>query len=86
MSGQRQSLRQQMPKVAEIVDRLRAQMGADWVNARITDGMEGKPDNFYAVEGGHIVGTPFTFDAALAEQMRVCFMVGGAGAVVRAKE
>jgi len=82
----KKSLREVMPKVAEIVDRLRAQMGADWVNARIADGLAGKPDNFYAVERGHVVGTPFTLDAALAEQMRVCFMVGGAGAVVRAKE
>ena len=72
-----------MPKVAEMVDRMRNQLGADWVKARITAAQKGVPDEFYAVEGGHIVGTPFTLDAALNERVRLCFMVGGAGAVIR---
>lgn len=72
-----------MPKVAEMVDRMRDQLGADWVKARIASSQKGVPDEFYAVEGGHIVGTPFTLDAALNEKVRLCFMVGGAGAVIR---
>jgi hypothetical protein len=79
-------LRTAMPKVAGMVDRMREQMGKEWVNARITAAMAGEADQFYAIEGGHIVGTPFSLDVALAENMRVCFMVGGAGAVIRAKE
>lgn len=72
-----------MPKVAEMVDRMRHQLGSEWVKARIAAAQRGEPDQFYAVEGGHIVGTPFTLDAALNEQVRLCFMVGGAGAVIR---
>ena len=79
------SLKAQMPKVAEMVAKMRKDMGADWVDARIKAAMAGQPDQFFAIEGGHIVGTPFTLDTALAEQMRVCFIVGGAGAVIRAK-
>lgn len=79
MSG----LRAEMPKVARMVDRMRDQLGAEWVNGRIAAAQKGEPDQFYAVEAGHIVGTPFTLDAALNESLRVCFMVGGAGAVIR---
>jgi hypothetical protein len=79
------SLKAQMPKVAEMVSRMRADMGADWVDACIRSAMAGEPDHFFAVEAGHIVGTPFTLDTALAESMRVCFIVGGAGAVIRTK-
>lgn len=79
------SLKAQMPKVAEMVAGMRRDMGDAWVDACIKAGMAGKPDQFFAVEGGHIVGTPFTLGSALAENMRVCFIVGGAGAVIRTK-
>lgn len=72
-----------MPKVAEIVDRMRVQLGQSWVDQCIASAVKGTPDQFYAVERGHIVGTPFTLDTALNDQVRLCFMVGGAGAVVR---
>jgi hypothetical protein len=76
-------LRRSMPKVAAIVDRMRAQLGADWVDQCIKAAVRGQPDHFYAVEGGHIVGTPFSSDLVLADNMQLCFMVGGAGAAVR---
>lgn len=79
------SLKAQMPKVAEMVARMRKEMGADWVDGCIRAGVQGQPDQFFAVERGHIVGTPFSLDVAMAESMRVCFMVGGAGAVIRTK-
>jgi hypothetical protein len=79
-------LKQAMPKVAEIVKGMRAQFGKAWVDQCINKAVAGEPDMFYAMERGHIVGTPFTLDLALAEQMRVCFMVGGAGAVIRQPE
>jgi hypothetical protein len=79
-------LKKAMPKVAGIVSSMRAQLGKQWVDQCINKAIAGEPDMFYAMERGHIVGTPFSLDVALAEQMRVCFMVGGAGAVIRQPE
>lgn len=76
-----------MPKVAEMVDGFRAEMGREWVDACITAAIRrGEPDQFYAVEGGHIVGQPFTVDVAMNEPVKLAFMVGGAAAVIRMKE
>lgn len=79
-------LRSSMPKVAKIVDQMRADLGKAWVDQCIAAATKGQPDQFYAIERGHVVGTPFTLDTELAQQMSLCFMVGGAGAVIRQPE
>lgn len=57
-------LRQLMPKVAEIVNEKRTELGKGYVNAMIKRGMAGEPNCFYACEGGRIIGTPFSIDKA----------------------
>lgn len=52
-------LRQSMPETAAYVDKRRAEWGADYVNDRIKRSLKGEPNCFYAVEGGHVLGTPF---------------------------
>lgn len=72
-----------MPKVAEIVDGMRRDFGKAWVDDCITAAVKGEPNRFYACERGHVVGTPFTLDAALDECVRLAFMTNGAAAVIR---
>lgn len=58
--GRRIDLRQQMPETAAYVDRRRAEWGADYVNDKIKRAVkDGEANCFYAVEGGHVLGTPF---------------------------
>ncbi|MGE3346069.1 MAG: hypothetical protein AB7I35_01400 [Ramlibacter sp.] len=52
-------LRQQMPETAAWVNERRAEWGADHVNSCIKRGLAGEPDQFYAVEAGHVLGAPF---------------------------
>lgn len=52
-------LRQQMPETARWVDERRAEWGKDHVNTCLRKAIAGEPDWFYAVEAGHILGTPF---------------------------
>ena len=58
-------MRDLMPETAAHVDRQRKQWGAEWVNRCITEGHKHKRHGwFYAVERGHVLGTPFTNDQA----------------------
>ena len=58
-ASQRVDLRQQMPETALWVDDKRREWGADHVNACIRRSIKGEPGQFYAIEGGHVLGTPF---------------------------
>ncbi len=51
-----ESLREQMPQVAALMDRLRATFGVANINAVIRAGIKGEPV-FYASENGHTIGT-----------------------------
>lgn len=51
-------LKTAMPKTAEWVARQRQAFGNAWVTEQIRQGMAGKPGHFYAIEGGHVLGTP----------------------------
>jgi hypothetical protein len=53
------NMRQQMPETAKWVEERRAEWGRKHVDRCLRLAMEGKPDQFYAVEGGHVVGEPF---------------------------
>jgi hypothetical protein len=45
-----------MPATAAFIDAMRAEFGADGINANIKKGMSGLPGYFYASEGGREVG------------------------------
>lgn len=53
------NLRQDMPETAKWVDGQRKEHGADFVNGCIRRATKGEPGLFYAMERGHILGTPF---------------------------
>lgn len=57
-------MRDSMPDIAAFVDRMRAAFGDAAITKVMRDGL--KPDaalerRFWAVEGGHVVGAPFSF-------------------------
>ncbi len=53
------SLRDQMPLTARWIDERRAQYGKEHVNDCIRRALAGEPGRFYAIEQGHVLGTPF---------------------------
>jgi hypothetical protein len=53
------NLRAQMPETAVFVDSKRSEFGAEFVNTCIKQALAGKPGRFYAMENGHVLGTPF---------------------------
>ena len=57
--GQRVNLRQQMPETAKWVEEQRATMGKAHVDECLRQGLKGQPGRFYAIERGHVLGTPF---------------------------
>lgn len=52
-------LRKDMPETAKWVDARRKEHGAEFVNTCIRRAMKGEPGFFYAIERGHVLGTPF---------------------------
>lgn len=72
------SLRDQMPRLAALIDEKRAQWGAEHVRHCIRQGMAGHADWFYGMEAGRTVGTPFTISGDLLDiAERVSAAVGG---------
>jgi len=55
------SLRTAMPMTAKWVDERRAELGAEHVNGCIKKALAGEAGQFYAVEGGHVLGKPFAW-------------------------
>lgn len=70
------SLRDSMPKTAEWVDRMRAQLGVTHVNEQIRLALKGEPGHFYAIEGGHVLGTPFPPTHPIDQEQRLAVLVG----------
>lgn len=72
-------LRQHMPETAKWVEAKRQELGAEHVNGCIRRAMKGEPGLFYAMERGHVLGTPFpsthpiAADQALAVQLGCTF-------------
>lgn len=69
-------LRQQMPETAQWVDRKRQEYGAEHVNQCIRRAMKGEVGQFYAIERGHILGTPFPSTHPAAEWQQFAIMTG----------
>jgi hypothetical protein len=78
-------MREAMPKVARMVDEHRARLGNAHVQACVVAGMRGEPNQFYAIEAGHVVGAPFT-DVGLMQPVGLAFALGGAAIVMRGPE
>ena len=76
------NLRQSMPNVARLVDEQRTAHGAAFVNGCIKRGIAGEPDQFYAFEAGHVLGTPFKADALVAKCVLLTVVMGGKFAMV----
>jgi hypothetical protein len=80
--SEKQSMKALMPTVARMVLERRAAWGAAHVDACIKAAMAGQPDQFYAVEGGHVAGTPFTLAGAM-DTCHLALALGTAGMVMR---
>ncbi len=52
-------LRESMPETAKWVDAKRKEYGIDFVNGCIRGALKGETGLFYAIERGHVLGTPF---------------------------
>lgn len=72
----RVDLRQQMPRTAEWVDRQRLEYGKEHVNACIKRSLAGEEGWFYALERGHVLGTPYAAGAPEAELVRLAVVMG----------
>ena len=75
MTGKR-NLREAMPMTAEWVDRQRATFGAAHVNDCIKRAVAGEAGLFYAMEGGHVLGTPWPANTVVDADIRFSVMVG----------
>lgn len=75
-AGAKFDLRQQMPETALWVDRKRQEYGAEHVNLCIRKAMKGEPGHFYAIERGHVLGTPFPSTHPVAEWQDFAIMTG----------
>lgn len=77
-------MKSQMPKVAQWVGERREAWGNAHVSEMQKRGLRGEPGCFYAVEAGHVVGTPFAPDAAVQPWLQLGVLTGGFVAAMRA--
>jgi len=70
------NMRQAMPLTAEWVDEQRAKYGDAHVNACIRQAITGTPGLFYAMEAGHVLGTPFPSAHPIASEQNWAVMLG----------
>lgn len=81
-------LRKDMPETAAWVDQRRAAWGKQFVNDCIRRALGGEAGLFYALEGGHVLGTPFPPDHPVAELQGQAVLLGTtfAGFIAEPKE
>jgi hypothetical protein len=72
----RVDLRQSMPETAKWVDIKRQELGAEFVNGCIRRAMRGEPGFFYALERGHVLGTPFPASHPVAQDQNYAITTG----------
>ena len=70
------SLRDSMPETAAFVDAKRKQFGAEFVNGCIKQALAGVPGRFYALESGHVLGTPFPATDPIDTYQRMAVLTG----------
>ena len=69
-------LRVSMPETAKWVNARRAEYGAAYVNGCIRRALAGEAGFFYAMEQGHVIGTPFPAASSLADWQRWAIVAG----------
>lgn len=72
----RVDLRQHMPETAKWVDQKRQELGAEFVNGCIRRALKGEPGFFYAMERGHVLGTPFPATHPVAKDQEYAVTMG----------
>ena len=72
----RVDLRQHMPETAKWVDQKRQELGAEFVNGCIRRALKGEPGFFYAIERGHVLGTPFPATSPVADSQAYAITMG----------
>lgn len=75
-AGAKFDLRQQMPETSKWVDAKRVELGKDFVNDCIRRSMKGEPGLFYAMERGHVLGTPFPATHPVAKDQQYAITMG----------
>lgn len=75
-AGAKFDLRQQMPETSKWVDSKRVELGKDFVNDCIRRSMKGEPGLFYAMERGHVLGTPFPATHPVAKDQQYAITMG----------
>ena len=69
-------LRKDMPETAKWVDAKRKEVGAEFVNTCIRRAMKGEPGYFYAMERGHVLGTPWPATHPVANDHNYAILMG----------
>lgn len=69
-------LRSAMPETAKWVDQQRRKLGATHVNSCLRRAMKGEPGLFYAIECGHVLGTPASLDTPMGNAQRWAVVMG----------
>lgn len=69
-------MRSRMPKTTEWVEARRLEFGKVHVNDCVRRAMAGEAGLFYALEGGHVVGTPFPATHPVAQWQGYAVMFG----------
>ena len=69
-------MRATMPQTAAWVTDKRAAWGVEHVGQCIRQGMAGVPGHFYAMEAGHVVGTPWPAGTQVDEYQRMAVLTG----------
>ena len=78
-------MRTAMPTVTEQVDAWRNQYGTRYVNDCIMRSMRGEPGLFFALENGHVIGTPANaLDVQPFSVQGYALLMGGCAAFIRA--
>lgn len=70
------NLRDSMPETAAWVDRKRQEFGLDFVNGCIKQALDGVPGRFYALENGHVLGTPFPVTHPIHQEQQFALLTG----------
>lgn len=70
------NLRGSMPETAVFVDSKRAEYGPAFVNSCVKEAMAGVPGRFYAMENGHVLGTPFPATDPMAQDQNFAVLTG----------
>jgi hypothetical protein len=69
-------MRDLMPLTTDFIDRRRAEWGKAHVDHCLREAKAGKPGFFYAIEAGHVVGTPFAATSPMAEWQAKAVLCG----------